>query len=300
MKILLSGSNGFVGRALFDYWHSLGHEIIRLVRKEAKNEGCVGWDPERGLLVKEDFEGYDAVVHLAGEPIATGRWTRAKKEKILYSRTVSTWLLSNVLAQTLHPPKVFISVSAVGFYGNSGEALLDEGSPAGRGFLASVCCEWEKGALAIENRGARVVHPRFGMVIGPGGALKKMLLPFKLGLGGILGDGRQWISWIELGDLIAAIDHVLQDESLNGPVNFTSPYPVRQKEFAKTLAALIHRPSFFNLPAWFLKIFFGEMAEETLLSSTRAEPKKLLDSGFSFAYPRIKDALRKAVNQFNL
>jgi uncharacterized protein (TIGR01777 family) len=299
MKILLSGSNGFIGAPLFLFWQAAGHEVVRLVRGKA-GEGSVGWDPVKGVLVKEDFEGFDAVVHLAGEPIASGRWTRSKKEKILYSRTVSTWLLSNVLAQTLHPPKVFISVSAIGYYGDAGGKLLDESSPAGRGFLPSVCCEWEKGARAIENRGARVVHPRFGLVVGPGGAVGKMLPAFRLGLGGSLGSGQQWISWIEQGDLIGALDFALNEASLEGPVNFTSPNPVRQKEFAQTLASILHRPCFFNLPAWLLKLIFGQMAEETILVSSRVEPKKLIDSGFSFAHPHLKDALRKAVNQFNL
>ncbi|MBS0626220.1 MAG: TIGR01777 family oxidoreductase [Verrucomicrobia bacterium] len=299
MRILLSGSTGFVGRPLFAFWQDeKGHEVVPLIRGEPR-EGCVSWDPERGLLAKEDFEGFDAVVHLAGEPIGSGRWTRAKKKRILFSRTVGTWLLSHVLAQTLQPPKTFISVSAVGYYGDAGDDVLDEMAPAGRGFLASVCCEWEKAAQSIGNRGARVVHPRFGHVLGPGGILGKMIPAYKWGLGGSFGSGNQWMSWIEQTDLIRALDHVLEDDSLEGPINFTSPFPVRQKEFASELASLLKRPCFFNIPAWLLRLVLGEMADEALLASTRAEPVKLLESGFSFAFPRINDSLRKALLPLN-
>lgn len=293
MRILLSGSSGFIGSALLHHFHSKGDTVIRLSRGAA-GEGTISWNPDKGTLVKEEFEGFDAVIHLGGASI-TERWSEAKKREILLSRTVSTFLLSTVLAQLFHPPKVFISASAVGFYGDQGDALLTEKSPIGKGFLPRVCREWEKAAAPIEKRGARGVQTRFGVVIGNGGMVDKLLLPFRLGLGGSLGSGEQWMSWIALEDLVRGIDFALHDESIEGPVNFVSPYPVRQKEFAQTLGKLLHRPTFFRQPAWILKLLFGQMAEELLLSSARVEPSKLLERDFHFHSPHIRDALQKAL-----
>jgi hypothetical protein len=295
MRILLSGATGFVGSALRSYLTQKGSTVIPLIRG-ASREGSIGWDPEAGRLRKEDFEGFDAVIHLAGEPIM-GRWSADKKERILLSRTMSTLFLSTILAQLYQPPKVFLSASAVGFYGDRGEELLTEKSREGRGFLARVCTEWEKASLPIENRGARTLHTRFGIVIGKGGALQKMLLPYKLGLGGRLGSGHQWMSWIALDDLVRAIELALHDETLEGPVNLVSPHPIRQADFSKTLASLLHRPALLNQPAWFLRLLFGEMADEMLLASARAEPTKLLAADFHFHLPHIRDALKKALQK---
>jgi uncharacterized protein (TIGR01777 family) len=295
LRILISGASGFVGGALFRFLASRGHDPVALGRSK-KGENSIIWNPEEGTAVLGDFEGFDAVVHLAGEPLTLARWSRSKKEKILYSRTVGTFFLSQLLSQLLQPPKVFVSASAIGFYGDRGEEVLTEESGAGSGFLASVCCEWEKAARSLANRGVRTVQTRFGMVLGPdGGALAKMLLPFKLGLGGRLGPGNQWVSWIDREDLIRAIDFILVQESMEGPVNLVSPHAVRQKEFAETLAALLHRPAKLPLPAWLLHVLYGESADEMILSSCRAAPGKLMKARFPFLLPNIKDSLQKAI-----
>lgn len=256
----------------------------------------ISWDPAEGRAVKEDFEGFDAFIHLSGEPLSLSRWSREKKEKILFSRTVSTWFLSQIASLLFTPPKIFISVSAIGFYGDRGDEVLTEASSAGCGFLAQVCCEWEKAARSIERRGARIVHPRFGMVLGAkGGALSKMLFPYKLGLGGALGSGQQWMSWIALEDLCSSMDFILHSQ-IEGPVNFVSPHPVRQKDFARALASFLHRPLFLSLPSWILRLRFGQMADEILLASCRAYPQKLIESGFSFRYSDLSEALHHCLS----
>lgn len=298
MKILVSGASGFIGRPLVEFLSSQGHTVIKLIRSKDRSlfPGSIGWNPEEGRAAPGDFEGFDAVIHLAGEPLSFGRWTRRKKEKILFSRTLGTHLLSQILAQLLRPPRVFISASAVGYYGDRGEEILTEESGAGRGFLASVCCEWEKASQPLENRGTRGVHARFGMVIGPGGgALQKMLLPYRLGLGGRLGSGKQWISWIDREDLIRAIHFTLEHPSLEGAVNLVSPSPVRQEEFVRTLAKILHRPQLGSLPSWLLRLLLGEMADEMLLPSARVQPAKLIDAGFAFRTPCLADSLLKAL-----
>ncbi|MES2274151.1 MAG: TIGR01777 family oxidoreductase [Chlamydiota bacterium] len=296
-RILVSGASGFIGKPLTDYLSLRGHAIVKLVRTpQPGNPDTIFWDPDMGQAPKEQFEGFDAVIHLAGEPLSLGRRTSAKREKIRSSRIVGTHFLAQILSHLSCPPKVFISASAVGFYGDRGEEILTETSRNGHSFLASVCSEWEKASAPLKNRGIRVVHTRFGMVLGPnGGILQKMLVPFKLGLGGSLGSGRQWLSWIAREDLIRALDHILQNSSLEGAVNVVSPHPVCQENFSKILAETLHRPAFGNLPAWFLRLIFGKSADEMLLASTRVKPEKLLLSGFSFHCPFLKDALRKAL-----
>lgn len=257
---------------------------------------AIFWDPDGGILRKEDFEGFDAVVHLAGEPLALGRWSESKRAQILYSRTAGTFLLSKIFSEAVQSPRVFLSASAVGFYGDRGEEVLTEESGPGRGFLACVCCEWEKACKAIQERGARTVQARFGMVLGAnGGALKKMVPAYKLGLGGRLGTGKQWVSWVALEDLVRALAFLLSADAIEGPVNIVSPNPVRQEDFSHTLASLLHRPELLSLPAWLLKLRFGLVADELLLASARAEPKKLLSAGFSFQFPLLRDALLKAL-----
>jgi len=274
-RILLSGASGFIGRPLFDRLLSKGHEVLRLARSGSKKEdGSIIWDPEGAKARKEDFEGFDAVIHLAGEPISLGRWSKLERKRILFSRTVGTLLLSQILSQLYSPPKVFLSASAVGFYGDRGEEILTEESDPGRGFLANVCCEWEKASYAIENRGSRTAHMRFGKVVGPKG---KTCLP--LGLG----PKNRWISWIEREDLIRAVEHILDHDSLEGPINLVSPNPVQQKEFSQI-----------SIPPWALRLRYGLAADELLLSSTRAVPSKLLASEFIFQTPYLLNPLRKA------
>lgn len=252
--------------------------------------------PREGFAARSDYEGFDAVIHLAGEPLTLNRWTSAKKEKIFTSRVSSTLALSQIFANQLRPPKVFISASGIGYYGDRGDEILAENSGPGSGFLPHLCAEWEKASLEIEGRGIRTVRTRFGVVIGPhGGILQKMILPYKLGLGGKLGSGQQWISWVALEDLILAIHHILLNTSLSGSINLVSPNPVRQEEFSRTLAHLLHRPAFLTTPAWFLKMAFGTTADDLLLASARVMPRKLLSSGFSFLVPELQDALQKAL-----
>lgn len=295
-RILLSGSSGFIGQGLSRFLFEQGHTLVHLVRSDLpSSSGRIHWNPEKGTLVKEEFEGFDAVIHLAGEPVF-GRWTRAKKEKILYSRTVGTWLLSQMLSQLFRPPRLFLMASAVGFYGDRGETLLCEKSVAGQGFLASVCCEWEKATQALENRGVRVVKGRLGAVLGPEGGILKRLLPlYRLGLGGRLGSGSQWMSWIEQKDLERALLFICEQESIEGAVNLVSPSPMRQEDFSRELAQLLHRPRCGHLPAWLLHLVFGQASDELLMSSLRVEPRVLLEAGFTFRSPILTEALRKAI-----
>lgn len=278
MRILISGASGFIGSALAQFLQGNGHAIFSYSRT-----------PDQPHL-----DPFDVVIHLAGEPLTLGRWSQAKQERILLSRTQGTEQLCRALLHS--PPKLFLSASAVGYYGNRGEELLTENSPPGTGFLAHVCREWEKASQPLAKKGVRVVHTRFGMVLGPhGGALQKMLLPYKLGLGGKLGSGKQWMSWVARDDLIRAIDLIIANEDLEGPVNVVSPHPVRQEEFSKILAKLLHRPSFLTLPAPLLKGALGLMAEEMLLASARVEPTKLLSFRFPFRHPDLNNALHYAL-----
>lgn len=291
MKILISGSSGLVGTALTLFLQAKGHELLSLTRSKNR-ESSIYWKPEEGLLDPEILNTVDAVIHLAGENLANKRWSPAQKRKILDSRVMGTQLLAETIANAEKPPKIWISASAVGFYGNSGDQFVDENSPAGTGFLADVCKRWEAATQKAENASARVVHLRTGMVLSSeGGALKKMLPPFRMGVGGQIGDGRQYISWILLEDMVHAIDHILNHDSLSGAVNLVTPEPVTNQQFTKTLGAVLHRPTLFPLPAFMAKILFGEMANELLLSGTRALPTKLLESGYSFLYPKLTEGV---------
>jgi uncharacterized protein (TIGR01777 family) len=296
-RILVSGASGFIGKPLVSFLTSAGAEVVSLIRKsDSYAPNSIVWDPEAGSARKEDFEDFDAVIHLAGEPLTLTRWSTKKREKILQSRTVGTMFLSHLLASAVCPPKLFLSASAIGYYGDRGEEILTEESEAGRGFLAHVCCAWEKASFALQNRGSRVVHARFGMVLGPnGGALKKMLVPYRLGLGGRLGSGKQWVSWVHRDDLIQALSHIINTPSLEGAVNVVSPNPVRQEDFSRTLAELLGRPHFFNLPAWLLRLRFGSVADELILASTRVKCAKLLAAKYPFIYSDLRSALYKAL-----
>jgi uncharacterized protein len=285
LRILISGASGFIGGFLFSFFSGRQHEVVPLLH-EMSASGAINWRSGNG----SSLEDFDAVIHLAGEPLSFERWSARKREKILVSRAEGTSALSQSLAQLRRPPSVWISASAVGYYGNRGEELLDEGSAPGKGFLSHVCCVWEQGSSALNSRGARTVHARFGMVLGfSGGALKKLVSLYRMCLGGRLSTGDQWMSWIALPDLASALDHILQTDSLCGPVNIVSPHAVRQKEFSQLLAQALHRPAFLNLPAWLLRLQFGATADELLLSSARVVPKKLCASGFRFKYPNLQD-----------
>ncbi len=293
MKVLISGASGLVGGALVPHWTAAGHTVLRLVRGKTPGEGEIGWDPREGKLEPSDLEGVDAVVHLAGENIASGRWTAARKREIRDSRVRGTRLVAEALAKCERAPRVLVAASAIGFYGNRGEEELTEDSESGEGFLAEVCREWEEASGAAREHGIRVVNARIGVVMSKkGGALKKMLMPFRLGLGGRIGSGRQSMSWISLDDLVLVLDRVLNDDSLSGPVNAVSPNPVSNAEFTRTLGRALGRPTIFPMPAFAARLAFGEMGDELLLSSQRVVPRKLLDAGFEFRYPALEDALR--------
>jgi uncharacterized protein (TIGR01777 family) len=294
MRVLVTGSSGLVGSALASQLEGDGHTVTRLVRsKRGTGEDRVLWDPEAGTIDSASLEGLDAAVHLAGESIAAGRWTAARKARILESRTKGTQLLAEALAGLRERPKVLVSASAVGYYGDRGDESLREESASGSGFLADVCRQWEAAAAPAAQSGIRVVHPRFAMILSTaGGALQRLLLPFRLGLGGRLGSGKQFMSWVALDDVVGAICHALTHDDLQGPVNVVSPTPVRNDEFTKTLGRVLRRPTVFPLPAFVARLAFGQMADELLLTSQRVEPAKLLASGYQFGFPDLEDALR--------
>lgn len=293
MKLLVSGASGFIGSCVVSYLQSYGHKILRLVRSNP-SDGDVLWQPSKSQMDRLP-EGLDGVIHLAGESIA-GRWTRDKKRRIYDSRVQGTRFLSERLAAMEHRPNVFICASAVGYYGHQRDAVLTETTPPGVGFLSSVCREWEAAGQPAQQAGIRTVHLRLGMVLAAhGGALARMLPAFKMGLGGKLGNGRQWISWISLMDVIRIIDFALHTESLDGPINAVSPEPVQNHAFTHTLGHTLHRPTILPIPAPLLRLVFGEFAKETLLASTRAIPEKLLNCGFSFEHPNLPAALTAAL-----
>jgi len=292
MRILISGSNGLVGSALIKLLKRERHDIFRLVRHPPRERSEIEWNPDRYILAPEPLEGFDAVVHLAGESIAEGRWTDEKKFRIQDSRVKGTRLLSNALAGLSNPPQTLISASAVGYYGNRGDAILTETSKRGDDFLAKVCVEWEQTTALASQKGIRVVNTRFGIILaGDGGALTKMLPPFRMGVGGKIGSGKQWMSWIALDDVVGALKFALTDETLSGPVNFVSPNPVTNAEFTKTLGSVLSRPTIFPIPAFGVRLVFGEMADALLLSSQRVEPTRLLESSYPFQYPELHGAL---------
>ncbi len=291
MRILVTGSGGLVGSALTAALVTAGHCVTRVVRTIPR-EGEAAWDPVAGTMDADRLDGHDAAVHLAGEPIA-GRWTPAKRARILSSRSGVTRLLSSTLAGLEQPPATLVSASAVGFYGNRGDETLTEEGEAGSGFLPQVVRAWEAATEPAQAAGIRVVHLRFGIILSPtGGALPRMLLPFRLGLGGPVGSGRQFMSWVAIDDAVRAISHAIEAAGLAGPANVASPNGVTNREFARTLGRVLRRPAFCRVPACVIRLVLGEMGSELLLSSVRAVPARLLASGFSFRYPDLEGALR--------
>lgn len=293
-RILISGASGLIGRALLASFEGQDQQILRLVRGQARSEVEISWNPTVSLS-PETVSGFDAVIHLAGESVV-GRWTPSKKEAIRQSRVLGTRNLASALAQCTEKPRVFVCASAVGFYGNRGDELLGETSPVGRGFLPEVCNEWEEATRIASDAGIRTVNIRIGLVLSTrGGALAKMMMPFKLGLGGRLGAGRQWMSWIHIDDIVGAIHHFLRVESV-GPVNLVGPNPVRNSEFTQALASVLKRPAIFPVPEFALRLAFGkEAAKEMLLASTRVLPEKLLASGYTFRFRELRTALENLV-----
>ncbi|TVR52508.1 MAG: TIGR01777 family protein [Puniceicoccaceae bacterium] len=296
MKVLITGGTGLVGSALQPFLTTQGHEVAVLSR--SGGDGRIEWDPEAGRLDATALEGIDAVVHLAGANVADGRWTAAKKKAILESRVQGTRLLMERLGALKQPPRVVVSASGMNFYGDTGDAVVTEDAPPGKGFLADVCRAWEEEAQAAERFGARLVRLRIGLVLsGEGGALAKMLPAFKTGAGGRLGSGQQWVSWVALDDLLGIILAALHDERLTGPVNAVTPHPVRNTEFTETLGEVLHRPAVVPVPAFALKLMFGEMAKEALLASLRLAPARLEAIGHEFAFPELAPALRHALGK---
>ncbi len=291
-NVLISGASGFVGTHLTEFLLEKGYKVKKLTRSLPDTTGDqVYWNPAKGEIELEALEDLDAVVHLAGENIA-GRWTDQKKAKIESSRVQGTKLLSESLAKLNKKPEVLIAASAVGYYGSRGDEILSEKSTHGRGFLSDVGVKWENATKAAQEAGIRVCNVRIGLVLGAdGGALGKMLVPFKLGLGGKIGDGKQYWSWIAIDDLVEIIYYLLEHEDLKGPVNAVAPNAGTNNEFTSTLGRVLGRPTIFPLPAFVVRGLFGEMGEETMLSSARVTPQKLLDSGYKFKYPKLEQAL---------
>lgn len=294
MKIILTGATGLIGTELTTCLQSEGHTVKKLVRhKPSLQQDEALWDPSTGLLDPQELEGYDAIINLAGDSLSEGRWNEEKKNKIMESRINSTRLLCQTMTEMQTPPKVLINASAIGFYGDRGGEELNEKSASASGsFVAKVCREWETAASAALQKGVRVVCLRIGVVLSPkGGALNKMVTPFKIGLGGVIGSGEQYISWIAIDDLVEAILYILTHEEIQGPVNAVSPNPVQNKDFVKALGDVLHRPALFPLPAFAARLAFGEMADELLLSSARVYPMELQKSGFQFKHPQLPEAL---------
>jgi len=297
IHVAVTGSHGLIGRVLIPLLTTGGHRVTPLVRGDASN-GQVSWDPSADSLDASALDGIDGVVHLGSENIAATRWTEAHKQRVIESRVHSTRVLCEGLARLPSPPKVLVSASAIGFYGDRGDEILDEDSPSGEGFLAGVAREWEAATKPAAAAGIRVVQLRFGVVLSPnGGALAKMLTPFKMGVGGAIGSGRQYWSWISIDDAASAIYHVLMTDSTHGPVNAVAPDSVTNVAFAKTLGRVLSRPSIARVPTLAARIAFGEMADELLLASTRVRPTRLLDSAYEFRHDSLEDALRHVLGR---
>jgi uncharacterized protein len=296
MNVLVSGAKGLIGSALIPELEARGHRINRLTRSPRSGED-IRWDPDAGMI-EGDLAGIDAVVHLAGESIAEGRWTSERKRRILESRQKGTHLLAEKIAGLPEPPSVMVSASAIGYYGDRGNELLTEESEPGTMFLSGVCKEWEAAAQPAREAGVRVVHPRFGIVLSTeGGALGTTLPIFKLGGGGKIGSGRQYWSWVTLDDVVGAIVHAINMGTLSGPVNVVAPDPPTNAEYTRVLGRVLGRPTFFAVPAPAIRIVLGGMADNLLLASARVEPAKLEETGYEYRHPELEGALRHLLEE---
>ncbi len=298
MRILITGASGLIGTALQKSFNEKGYEMLLASRSEAKDEQHIQWNAETGFADEdlERIEGLDAVIHLAGEGIAGLRWTEDKKKAIRDSRVFGTRTMIEAFAKLEQKPEVFIAGSAMGFYGDRGDDEMTEASPAGTTFLATTTKEWEAESRRAEDLGIRTVLLRTGIVLSKdGGALATMLTPFKFGVGGVVGSGKQWMSWVSLDDVVGAVNFALENENIRGAVNIVAPNPVTNEEFTKTLGSVLYRPTILPLPEFAVHMVFGEMGDALLLDSTRIKPKRLLDAGYQFKYPELKPALENAV-----
>ena len=296
MRILITGANGLIGTALQRSFDEIGHELLLASRKEAKDSQHIQWDVEKGFSEPERLEGVDAVVHLAGESVFGLSWSDAKKKAIRDSRVDGTRSVVEAISRLKARPNVLVAASAIGFYGDRGDEEMTESSAAGDTFLAEVSKEWESEARRAEDAGIRTVLLRTGIILSKdGGALGTMLLPFKLGIGGVVGSGKQWMSWISIDDHIRVINYAIENENVRGAVNSVSPNPVTNGEFTKTLGEVLYRPTILPLPSFAVNMVFGEMGDALLLASTRVVPKRLEDAGFEFKYPELKTAIEHAV-----
>ncbi|HYC30999.1 MAG TPA: TIGR01777 family oxidoreductase [Gemmatimonadales bacterium] len=299
LHVAITGASGLLGTALTRSLTAAGHRVTPVSRTPGRPES-IHWDPVRGTIDRAALEGLDAVVHLAGETVGR-RWTAERKRRIRESRVAGTRLLAEALAGLARPPRVLVSASGVGAYGDRGDEILTEASgtaDAPPDFFVTLAREWEGATEPARAAGVRVVVPRMGVVLTPaGGALQRMLLPFRLGVGGPLGSGRQWLSWIAMDDALGALHHALMSDRLSGPVNVTAPEPVRSREYARTLGRVLGRPAVFPVPALALRLLFGEMADVALLSSQRALPARLLETGYVFRYPGLEAALRHVLER---
>ncbi len=298
-RVFITGASGLVGSALGQMLRRDGHEVVPMSRSSTGDgKQAMVWNPKEGQLDPADLEGADVIVHLAGESIAAARWTDRKKQAIRDSRVNGTQLLSHAIASMQRKPAVFICASAIGMYGSRGDEILDESSTHGSGFLADVCREWEAACQPIRDAGVRVVNARFGMVLsGDGGALKAMLTPFRLGVGGVVGSGKQWWSWVSLKDATRAIIFSMEHDSIEGAMNVVSPNPVTNREFTKSLGRVLSRPTVLPLPAFAAKMMMAEMADELLLASARVQPRVLAEAGFTFSLTELEPALREALQR---
>jgi uncharacterized protein (TIGR01777 family) len=294
-RVLVSGASGLIGNALLPALSAAGYEVVQLTRSQKAGARTVYWEPSQPLS-PDSVSSFDAVVHLAGESIV-GRWTEAKKRRIRDSRVLGTQHLAQALAKAAAPPPVLVCASAIGYYGSRGDEILREDTSSGGDFLSGVCREWESAAQPAIDAGIRTVHARFGIVLShQGGALKQMLLPFRLGLGGRVGSGKQWWSWVDLQDVVGAILHAIRTK-IQGPMNVVSPNPVTNLEFTRVLGSVLSRPTIFPVPAFAARLAFGQMADELLLASQRVEPAKLIESGYQFKFAALRRALEAILNR---